>query len=766
MKWLKWGGGILLTLIVSIAVLVFGAKLVLTDAMEDSLPKLDGEVKGIGLESKASLSRDALGLAVISAKHRRDAMYALGFAHGQDRFFQMDLLRRKSAGSLAELLGESALEQDITARFHQFYKRSRDVYTRLPDEQRAVYIAYAKGVNEALANQNASFEYTALRAEPQLWQPEDSLLVVYSMYMDLQKANIERDESLIVIEQTFGKEMVEFITQPSEYQAAIDGSRLELASMAIPKLDLDQIAHVHDIGESDVTGSNNWAVSGQLTPSNKAMVSDDMHLGLSVPTLWYRAQLNYEHQDEKVQVTGVTLPGVPGVVVGSNGHIAWGYTNSFVDNADWFALSENDNTYEVEEQIPLGDGEFHTLTLTMSDFGPVKIIDGKPYALSWTAHKTYAVNAKLAELSEIHTVHKALSSIANIGIPAQNFVVVDTEGNIGWGLIGAITARKTPVNGSLSSKEYSSLWDQNLTSRPQVINPEHGRLWSANARTVSVDEHQSMGDGGYVLGARAKQIRDRLFEKSSFVEQDFYDIQLDNEARFLTPWQALLLSLLERNNQSGEYSADIQYLKSWQGCACPDSVGYTLVHEFYNFAVNEIWAHVESELVEQGASLNVLKRNLEPALWQLLTKQPESWLNGHKSWDSLLLNAYKTMTDDLAWFFGDDISQWKWGDVNSSQIEHPFSLIAPMFADLLDMPSYQGHGGKNTPAVQSPRFGASQRFIARPGALNDAIMTLPGGQSGNPLSPFYRAGYEAFVNNESTPLLPGEIIHTLTLNSK
>ena len=89
-----------------------------------------------------------------------------------------------------------------------------------------------------------------------------------------------------------------------------------------------------------------------------------------------------------------------------------------------------------------------------------------------------------------------------------------------------------------------------------------------------------------------------------------------------------------------------------------------------------------------------------------------------------------------------------------------------MFADLLDMPSYQGHGGKNTPAVQSPRFGASQRFIARPGALNDAIMTLPGGQSGNPLSPFYRAGYEAFVNNESTPLLPGEIIHTLTLNSK
>ncbi|QTL36590.1 penicillin acylase family protein [Pseudoalteromonas viridis] len=757
LTWLKRGVAVLVLLALAASAVVYGV-------LSLSLPALDGQGQSQGVSATVTLERDALGQAVITAKNRHDAAYALGFAHGQDRFFQMDLLRRNAAGELSELFGEAAIGLDKRLRFHRFRALSQTILQQLPESEQVLLARYTEGVNEGQAQSGmTSFEYLLLGAEVRPWQPEDSLLVIFSMYLDLQESTIKRDESLILVESLFGKEMVDFILQPGNYQASLDGSKVAIKEVDIPNIDdIAYFGGVVHIGEFPLYGSNNWAVTGQHTKTGAAMLSDDMHLGLNAPAIWYRAQLNYDTDtNQPVQVTGVTLPGAPAVVVGSNNHIAWGFTNGYLDTADWIQLDpQSDNTWEVTEQLKLPGGKSETFKLTMSEFGPVKQIQGQPYALSWVAHQDYAVNLGLLALEQADSVDIALEQAAHIAIPVQNLVVVDAKGNAAWRPTGAVPGRSVPSDLAVPSQGYSTDWQHNEVQRPVVKNPSHGKLWTANSRVVSAQQHLRFGDGGYALGARAVQIRDRLMAQSQFDEADFMRLQLDNEARFLMPWHQLLSELLANNGD--RYARDRQYLADWQACACPDSIGYTLVRRFRDHTLDQLFAPVETRLQQAKGSLSPLKRYLEPATWQLLREQPAHWRAQHSDWDSLLLASYEAAKAQLTETQGRDMAAWQWGRVNQLEVKHPFSRQMPLLSGLLDMPVVAGFGDSYMPAVQKPAFGASQRFIAQPGHLDNAIMSIAGGQSGHPLSPFYRAGFSGYAQGEAVPLLPGKITHRIS----
>ncbi|MEI5640140.1 MULTISPECIES: penicillin acylase family protein [unclassified Pseudoalteromonas] len=728
-----------------------------------SLPTLDGKGSSAYVSDSVEIARDGLGQAVISAHSRADAAYGLGYAHGQDRFFQMDLLRRNAAGELSELFGAAAIELDKSMRFHQFRQRAKQIVQTLPAAQQQVLQRYAQGVNEGRQQAGyTSFEYLLLAAEPTPWQPEDSLLSIFSMYLDLQAGTIERDETLLLLEQQFGQPMLDFLLQPSQYQAALDGSRLAREPVAIPKLDPDLAFQPQAIADKPHYGSNNWAVTGAYTNTGAAMLSDDMHLGLDVPSIWYRAQLNYQQDGQAVQVTGVSLPGAPAIVVGSNQRIAWGFTNAYLDTADWIALSPDDDIHTTTEVIKLADGSEHRYELKLSDYGPVKEIAGKQYALSWVAHQDYAVNLDLLKLETASTTTEALSIARYAGIPVQNLLVVDDQGSAAWTPMGALPARQRHSDTAIPAAQYQASWRQNETMRPQYVNPATGKLWTANSRVVSANAHERFGDGGYALGARAVQIRDVLTAKHSFSEQDFYDLQLDNRALFLTPWQQQLKTLLA-SQDTARFQEDLNALNNWQGCACPDSVGYTLVKYYRNSLIEHIFAPLEQALVEQQLSLARIKRYLEPALWQILEQQPTSWLGDNDDWSQLQLRAYQDAKAKLRHRFGSNMAAWRWGDVNALQVQHPFSKQMPILSGFLDMPVAQGFGDTFMPAVQGRSFGASQRLIAQPGHLEHAILTIAGGQSGHPLSPFYRAGFEQYVAAKATPLLPGTITHRIEI---
>ena len=755
-KVIKWLVLLVVVLGLAVTALVYGV-------LSLSMPTLDGKGQSTAINKPVTISRDALGQAVIKAENRNSAAYGLGYAHGQDRFFQMDLLRRNAAGELSGLFGKAALGLDKKMRFHQLRKRSRAILNTLPESDKQLLNSYAQGVNEGLAQVGfASFEYLLTGGAQKTWQSEDSLLVIFSMYLDLQSATFERDEALMHIEQAYGQHMVAFLTQPSQYQAALDGSKLAPFTGTIPQLP-EQAQHtVKNIQANQERGSNNWAVTGAHTQTGAAMLSDDMHLSMAVPVIWYRAQLNYTQNGEQAQVTGVSLPGAPAIVVGTNNKIAWGFTNGYIDTADWIALNDDSKTWQVNEPIALPNDEVENYPLTLSEYGPVKYINKQPYALSWAAHQLYAVNMDLLKLEQATSVDDALDVASDVGIPVQNLMVVDSQGSAAWQHIGAIPARKTPSELSVNANEYSPDWQQNEHQRPYVKNPQNGRLWTGNSRVVSATDNARFGNGGYALGARSSQIRDRLFEKQSFAESDFYALQLDNQARFLTPWHTLLLNQLKKDKaKNAQY---ISALENWQQCACASSVGYTLVKHYRSTLINTVFASMENKLNEQDATLKYVKRDLEPAIWQLIKDRPGSWVNPeYKNWDEQLLGAFSQTVTALGAEYGDNLQNWQWGKVNALNIEHPFAKQMPILAKLLNMPVAPAFGDSYMPAVQGKSFGASQRFIAQPGHLENAIMAVPGGQSGHPLSAFYRAGFSDYIEGKHTPLLPQTLIHQIVI---
>lgn len=770
MKWLKIVSGSVLIIILGLFAFVYFT-------MRASLPELSGDVETTYLTANGSLARDSLGAAVVTADNEYDAAYLLGYAHAQDRLFQMDLMRRQSAGELSELFGERALGIDKNHRFHQFKKRAKVIFENSDERQKRLITAYANGVNDGAESLGAKpVEYYLTGGEFAPWEPEDTLLATFSMYLDLQRGQTEIDFSLTALKRLYGDQMVEFVTLPSPYQAAIDYSVIPSPRPQVPILATKQQLQEGGSGEqqSDTgagliqtyetadIGSNNWAVSSELTNDDGAMVSVDMHLGLRVPSVWYRAQLNYNKDGRPVQVTGVSLPGTPGIIAGSNGHIAWGFTNSNVDNVDWIKLNDDTATTSRKETIMVGE-EAREFTFEDSEYGPVRELDGEKYALKWVAHQPYALNMDVTGFSTAKDVDEALEVARNVRMPVQNMVVADAKGDVAWRLTGAITARTPLYRHAITEAEYDPLWQQNEPNSEYVVRPSNHRVLTANARVVGTEALKRYGDGGYALGARQHQIMTLLNQQDKFNEQDFYDIQLDNQAIFLGPWHTLLTQTLSESPQ--KYADDLRYLESWKACACPESVGYTLVRRFRSEVINQVMKPIVDELKTHDAQGWAVTRTIEPAIWAIINDKSESWLpKPNKDYQTFLTSAYDVTLEKLQERHADgtnDYEALRWGNVNALRVEHPFASSLGPFKSMFNMPTVEGFGDSYLPAAQGNAFGASERFIARPGDLQSAIMTVPGGQSGHVLSNYYKAGFDDYAQQKSTPFLPGPLQHKL-----
>ena len=761
---MKWSLVVVLSILALITVGLYAS-------LRASLPSLSGHRVSAAISAPTSLSRDILGVAVITAATQSDSAYALGYAHAQDRLFQMDLLRRQAAGELSQLVGERALEVDKKHRIHQFRQRSEQAYKRLSVHEQKMLVAYTAGVNDGAQSLSLKpYEYLLTNASFAPWLPVDSLLASYSMYIDLQLAQTEYDFGLTALNNIFGPALFHFFTLPSRHQAAIDGSLIPTPPIDIPspppvavnanaELAFYNYASIPELPDY---GSNNWAVSGVLTPSQSAMLSNDMHLGLSVPAIWYKAQLNYTSNQQSVTVTGVSLPGTPAIIVGSNGHIAWGFTNSNIDSVDWIELNSETNTHEVTETIltPSGSEQF---TFEMSEFGPVKTFNGKRYALKWIAHQPYAVNVRIADLAKMTSIEEALNTAKKVRIPVQNMVIADSKGDIAWQLIGAISQRKPLARQAIAQDQYSPLWEQEQLSPANMIKPQNNRVWSANARVIGVSDLPQFGDGGYALGARQLQIAKLLMQKEQFSETDFYQLQLNNEAWFLQPWHQLLVETLSHDRM--KYQSDIDTLNAWGACACSDSIGYTLVRRFRSTVINQLLAPVNTALEQYGLSASPLLRAIEPAIWAIIDQQASDWLpQDNTDFTAFYLSAYNDTKTKLHERFGsnnEDLSKLNWGNVNALSVTHPFSSTLGVFSMWVNMPRVIGYGDSYLPAVQSRAFGASQRLIVRPGDEQYGILTVPGGQSGHFMSPYYKDAFIEYASNASTPLLPQKLEHEI-----
>lgn len=773
--------------VVAVLAIVFGSGWYL---LAGSKPQLDGTLVQPRLTAPVTISRDRLGVATIDAANRHELTYALGFVHAQARFFQMDLQRRVAAGELAALVGPAAVTADLDHRRHRFRARDRAVVAQLPADQRAVLDTYRDGVNAGLAALRVHpWEYLLLGTKPQPWRSEDTLLTVDAMFLDLNgDGHNARELDAARLRATLPPALADFLlARDGRWEAPLQGD--PAPPPVVPGRDVFDLRAAAPAAATSVTvpletafpGSNSFAVAGTHTGGG-AIVANDMHLGLRVPDIWFRARLRYRAADGSgVDLNGVTLPGTPMLIAGSNGHIAWGFTNSYGDWMDWvrverdpadasrYRVPEGWATMQVHvETIAVKGAAPRTLTVAETRWGPVmgKDVDGTPLALAWIAHLPRTHNLGLIGLEQATSVHQALILAPSIGMPPQNFIVGDADGNIGWTLTGNALPLRAGYDPTLpanwSSQGTGWIGFASPLQFPRIEDPPDGRLWTANNRTTSGDWLALLGDGGYDRGARAQQIRDDLRARNHFTPRDMLAIQLDDRALFLARWQQLLQATLRAHPDPT--LDELQRLTAqWSGHADADSVDYRLVRAFREQVVDAVLAPFAAR-VEHRFPGFAWPRRSEAAAWTLLQQRP-IWLLDprYADWDALLLDAAHEVVAKLGAQPG-GLAARSWGERNTAAIRHPLAAALPApLRGWLSMPADPLPGDHDMPRVQAPAFGASERFGIMPGHEDESYLHMPGGQSGHPLSPFFGAGHEDWVHGRATPLLPGPAEHHLTL---
>jgi penicillin amidase len=535
-------------------------------------------------------------------------------------------------------------------------------------------------------------------------------------------------------------------------------------------------------------GSNNWAVSGAHSATGAALLANDMHLAINVPNIWYRASMSIPDpraEGQKLRLAGVTLPGMPSLVVGSNGHIAWGFTNTGGDWSDLIVIepdARDPNRYltpagpasieRIVETIEVAGGDPVTIDVPWTIWGPIVRTDHKGRALAqrWVAHDPTRLAADPTGPEQTRTVEDILTIAAGLGIPGQNFVAVDTTGHIGWTIAGSIP-RRVGFDGSVPTSwaDGTRRWDGYLSAAeyPRIVDPASGRIWTANAPVISGEMLSTIGEGGYADGIRARLIRDRLLALDNASATDMLSVQLDTNALFHYRWRLLLLDLLtpaalQSDARRADYRTAVE--ATWTGRADPASAAYLLVRSFRSAVVREVTGAVNDIVRQQDPDFDYGRTlRSEGPVWQLVSARPVHLLPAKfQTWNALLVGAVDAAIAELT-AGGKRLSEQSWGTFNRAIVAHPLGSVPPGIGRLTNMPADPLAGDIYTPRAHSPRAGPSERMVVSPGREHEGILHMPTGQSGHPLSPHYRDQHQFWVSGEPLPFLPGPAVSTLTL---
>jgi penicillin G amidase len=759
-----------------------------------SLPILEGKRALPGLLLPVQVTSDRYGIPTIRAHSRLDAIRALGYVTARDRLFQMDLLRRHSAGRLAEIFGNAALQTDIRQRNIGFNRVAPAILANLPPAQREVLQAYTEGVNAFIAHmETPPFECLLLGYRPELWTMEDSILVALNMFQTLSEDE-DAERMLTIMETVLPPQVVAFLTPdtdsyttvlfggdeshrpirpiPVKALAALRRSRVPNGKQAAPRLP----------ASAPPLGSNNWAVDQSKTADGRAILANDMHMQLSVPNVWYRAMLHYADVD----IAGVLVPGIPAVVAGSNNYVAWGVTNVQSDVFDLVRLEMNPANPEeyrtpsgwqrfdrVPETIRVKGGKQVVTEVKLTIWGPVspQPLMGHPVAIRWTALDPQAVDLGLLSMDAVTTLVEALDVINRFRAPPLNVLIADKLGHIAWTYGGRIPVRRG-FDGA-SSKSWAdgrTGWEGYIPPEalPRVIDPPTGFLVTANNRTLGKDYPYVIGHN-FAHSYRAYQISKWLSEMDNVTEQDMFQLQLDTTSHFYDFYQQLALRVLSEASMAGNplLAAARQHIRTWNGRADIESVGFALLVQFRETLLADVFAPFLRRCQQADAAFFYAWRNQETPLRMLLSARIPELLpapSHYETWDVFIRDTLEKSLQQLRRDYqARSLEQLTWGRVNTASIVHPLAMALPILGQVLNMPREPLPGCTYCVRTAGPDWGAAERLVVSPGRHHDGVLHMPGGQSGHPLSPNYRDQHRFWVQGKPLPFLPGPMVHTLIL---
>lgn len=729
-------------------------------ALRTSLPETSGQITVEGLHQAVTIVRDADGIPTITAQNDDDLAFGLGFAHAQDRLFQMELQRRYGAGRLAEIFGAAAVPLDTQMRVLGLYRAAELAFKTLSPAVQQGVSAYSAGVNAFLATRGLVLppEFLLLRCKPGPWTPADTL--VWGKLMDFQLGGNYRGELLRArLAQTLSAADLEFLYPQYPKDAP---HTLAALTPLYRRLPLARMYAALPATLGPRYASNNWVVDGAHSASGKPLLANDPHLGFSTPGFWYLARLKTPQHE----IAGATVAGTPLVIIGHNEKIAWGFTTTTADIEDLFIEKldpANPQHYMVadgsvafrtrEETIKVRDAAPVTLTVRSTRHGPV-VSDMLPPG---TIDNGYALALQTTFLGDEDRSAEALwdidratdwtsfrDALKNLVGPPQNIVYADSGGTIGFIAAGRIPIRKSgdgwlPVPGW--SGEYDWQSDIPFDELPQATNPPSGRFVSANNQIVP-DSYPYFISRDWDLPDRAERIGQLLDATPRQSPATSAAIQADTlslAARRLVP-------LMTKIVPSGDMAREaIERLQNWDFHMDADKVEPLLFTAWLRaFARSLFFARLGPVAADYW--------DLKPAVIAAVLTQRPDWCEdpknpGKETCATRLSEALDAALDQLRRTYGNEMAQWQWGRAHVAEFPSAVFERIPLLRDwlrvavptpgALDTVNHAPSEIREDAHPYEQRFGASLRIVTDLAAPEQSRMMIAPGQSGNPLSPHY-----------------------------
>jgi penicillin amidase len=723
------------SIVAGIVVLALIATGFVVYTVQRSFPQLDGQVAVAGLGEEVTVQRDVLGVPTITATTADDLFFAQGYVHAQDRFWEMDFRRHVTSGRLSELFGESQLPTDRFLRTLGWRAIAEQEVEALDETTRSYYDAYADGVNAYLADHqgaDASFEYAVLGLqndayEIEPWTPADSVAWLKAMAWDL-RSNLEEETERAVMAPGFSQEQMQElypaypfdrnpVIVPSISSVPAVGTLADIvpeaeAKTATASIEWSEVDGVIEAvstlvgGVGEGIGSNSWVVSGDLTESGKPLLANDPHLGASLPSVWHQVGLRCKvvSEDCAYNVAGFGFSGVPGVIIGHNGRIAWGFTNLTTDVTDLYLEKVEGDSYwrdgalvplEVRtETLEVAGGDDVELEIRSTVHGPIisgltdayTSVADHPYtgtggsvaqpsdapegeyavSLQWTALTPSTTPSAIFALNRARDFNEFRSAAALFAVPAQNLVYADIDGNIGYQTPGSLPIRGAG-DGSMPQPGWDSAYDWQgvipFEELPVSFNPDEGYIVTANNAVVG-DEYPHFLTRDWDYGWRAARIVDLLQRASAngpLTAEDMREIQADN-GFFL----GMRLSGAYSELQTGEEGTDaaLDLLRTWdaQNDASSAAAAYA----------NVLWSELARNLFVEGRE-NPVPLSDQARLFLVvdgLLREPASewWTNealGVSSQQEMLKRSAVDAYERIVELQGENPSKWNWGSLHA-----------------------------------------------------------------------------------------------------
>lgn len=714
-----------------------------------ALPETSGSIS-VGVRQPVVVERDSLGVPHIRAKSIEDALFTQGYVMAADRMWQMDAFRRLASGELSEVLGVSTLEADRDARRLRLRRIAEQIYAALPPHERWPLAAYARGVNAWISTHRGQygFEFSVLGYDPRPWSVVDTILSGLQMSRTLN----------------------------GDWKSKITKARM------LSEGEPDKVRYLFPVrtgfelapGDDMKPGSNAWAVSGAHTANGKPLVSNDMHLEFSLPGIWYMVHL----EAPGLNVTGVALPGAPGVIAGHNEKIAWGMTNLGFDAHDLYLERFDPRTgqYVAGNQLVRAREERELIVIKgrvpeeqinwVTRHGPiVEQVNGGALALKWTPQDPSIFHNVFLDVDRAQNKDEFLAAIARFGGPGQNFVYADADGNIGYHASGKLPIRKTypgdvPVDGASGQFEWEGYIP--FEELPQAWNPPSGYIVTANQNPFPKDFPYTVS-GNFATHYRSRQILDMLqATKSKLTPEDGLRIQKDVYSGFSKFLGLQVVAAWDKRGATNpQLSGAIELLRKWDGQMDkdhPEPLITTLVFQKVRKAIAERAAPASGATWEGQMASAVVER--------LLRERPEGWFGDY---NEMLLRCLAEAVEEGQRSLGSDPKGWRWGRYQFAEIPHPIAqavsaaIHMPWLGKYFNIGPEPMSGAATTVKQTSRRLGPSERMNVSVGRWDDSLMNIVTGESGHFGSPHYRDQWDAYYSGTSFPMQFGKVDAKSTL---